>query len=177
MELCGYIKANKLTSEYIIRQDMETREEAKLISIDDYRNKKFKLLKNNATEEISIKNAFNIKENNIEINNDLKNTENDNKIWVSISNKIVDKQIKIILKDYKNRTTIIDTIISRVIENNINGVIIDFEEIQIEEKDIIKRFIIELTPKLREIGINIGVVLNSNVEKNDYIDLVDYIIE
>lgn len=155
---------------------MEEKGEAKLISIDDYNNRSLELLNNNTIEQITIKNAFNIKANNIEINSDLKNTESDNKIWVSISNKVLDKQISLILKDYKTRTTIIDTIITKVIENNINGVIIDFEGIE-GEKDIIKRFIIELEPKLREIGVNIGIVLNSNIEKNDYINLVDYIIE
>lgn len=176
MEFCGYIKANKLTSEYIIRQDMEARKEAQMISIDDYKNGSIKLLKNNVTEQITIKNVFDIKENNIEINDDLKSTDN-NKMWASISSKILDKQINIILKDYKTRTKLIDTIISKSIENNIKGVIIDFEKIQIEEKEIAKRFIIELTPKLREIGIDTCIVLSSNVEKNDYIDLVDYIIE
>lgn len=176
MEFCGYIKANKLTSEYIIRQDREKIEEAKSISIDDYNSGSLKVLKNNTMEQITIKNVFNIKENNIEVNYALKSSEN-NKTWASISSEVLDKQMNVILKDYKTRTTIIDTIVSKVIENNINGVIVDFEEIQMNEKDIIKRFIIELTPKLREIGINTGVVLNSNVEKNDYINLVDYIIE
>lgn len=176
MEFCGYIKANKLTSEYIIRQDREKIEEAKSISIDEYNSGSLKVLKNNTMEQITIKNVFNIKENNIEVNYALKSSEN-NKTWASISSEVLDKQMNVILKDYKTRTTIIDTIVSKVIENNINGVIVDFEEIQMNEKDIIKRFIIELTPKLREIGINTGVVLNSNVDKNDYIDLVDYIIE
>lgn len=176
MEFCGYIKANKLTSEYIIRQDMEKREEAQIISIDDYKNGSIKLLKNDATEQITIKDAFKIKENNVEINDDLKSSEN-NKTWVSITSKILDKQINVILRNYKTRTNLIDAIISKAIENDIKGVIIDFEQIQIEDEDIAKRFIIELTPKLREIGINTGAVLNSNVDKSDYIDLVDYIIE
>lgn len=176
MEFCGYIKANKLTSEYIIRQDMEKREEAQIISIDDYKNGSIKLLKNDVTEQITIKDAFKIKENNVEINDDLKSSEN-NKTWVSITSKILDKQINVILRNYKTRTNLIDAIISKAIENDIKGVIIDFEQIQIEDEDIAKRFIIELTPKLREIGINTGAVLNSNVDKSNYIDLVDYIIE
>lgn len=156
---------------------MEEKGEAKLISIDDYNNRSLELLNNNTTEQITIKNAFNIKANNIEINSNLKNTESDNKIWVSISNKVLDKQISLILKDYKNRTTIIDAIINKVIENDINGVIVDFEEIQVDEKETIKRFMIELVPKLREVGIDTCIVLNSNIEKNDYINLVDYIVE
>lgn len=156
---------------------MKEKGEAKLISIGDYNNRSLELLNNNTTEQITIKNAFNIKANNIEINSNLKNTESDNKIWVSISNKVLDKQISLILKDYKNRTTIIDAIINKVIENDINGVIVDFEEIQVDEKETIKRFMIELVPKLREVGIDTCMVLNSNIEKNDYINLVDYIVE
>lgn len=174
MELCGYVKANKLTSEYIIRQDIKRREEAKTISFEEYNNNSFELIENSITKKINIKTIFNIKENNIEINDKQKNTES-NKIWVVISNKTMGKQINLILREYKNRTSVIDTIVKEAIEYNINGVIVDFEEI--EEKEIIRRFIIELTPKLREAGIDTCVVINENVEKNDYIDIVDYIIE
>ena len=174
MGLCGYVKANKLTAEYIIRQDMKKREDAKTISFEEYNNRNFELIENNITKKINIKTIFNITENNIEINNEQKNTES-NKIWVVISNKTMGKQINSILEEYKNRTGVIDTIVKEAIEYNINGVIVDFEEI--EEKETIKRFIIELTPKLREVGIDTCVVLNKNFEKNDYINIVDYIIE
>ena len=36
---------------------------------------------------------------------------------------------------------------------------------------------IELTPKLREIGITTCLVLNNDMEEKDYINIVDYIVE
>ena len=64
------------------------------------------------------------------------------------------------LGDYKSRTKLIDAIVSKSIENNINGVSIDFKEI---DSNNMMRFIIELAPKLREIGITTCIVLNNNM--------------
>lgn len=177
MELCGYVKANKLTSEYIIRQDMQEKEKAETISIEDYKNGSFNLTDNNSTKKVNVKTVFNIKENKIEIKDNSEINQNDSKIWVCISNKLLEKQINSILKEYKTRTNVINTIVNEVIENSINGVIIDFDNIEDDEKEVVKRFMIELTPKLREIGIDTCVVLNKNIEKSDYINVVDYIIE
>ena len=80
-----------------------------------------------------------------------------------------------ILEDYKLRTTLIDLIVKTAIENNINGVSIDFNEI--DDKESMSRFIIECTPKLREVGISTCIVLNENIEEQDYINIVDYIVE
>lgn len=177
MESCGYVKANKLTSEYIIRQDMQKNEKAETISIENYRNGSFDLIKNNNIKKINIKTVFNIKANKIEIKYNSEDTQSDSKIWVCISNKLLEEQINLILKEYKTRTNIINTIVNEVIENNVNGVIIDFDNIEDNEKEVVKRFMIELTPKLREIGIDTCIVLNKNIEKNDYMNIVDYIIE
>lgn len=174
MGFYGYVKANKLTSEYIIRQDMNKREEATTISREDYQRKEFNLAKSSNTEKINVRTVFEIKENNLGINMESENLERNNKTWISISNSLMKKQIDLMLQEYKTRTNLIDTITNEVIENNISGVIIDFSEV---EKEHLKRFIIELTPKLREAGIDTCVVTNENVEKNDYIDIVDYIIE
>lgn len=177
MEPCGYVKANKLTSEYIIRQDMQEKGKAETISIEDYRSGSFDLTENNNTKKINVKTVFNIKENKIEIKENSEGTQSDSKIWVCISNKLLEKQINSILKEYKTRTNVINTIVNEVIGNNVNGVIIDFDNIEDDEKEVVKRFMIELTPKLREIGIDTCIVLNKNIEKNDYINVVDYIIE
>ena len=177
MEPCGYVKANKLTSEYIKRQDMQEKGKAETISIEDYRSGNFDLTENNNTKKINVKTVFNIKENKIEIKDNSEGTQSDSKIWVCISNKLLEKQINSILKEYKTRTNVINTIVNEVIGNNVNGVIIDFDNIEDDEKEVVKRFMIELTPKLREIGIDTCIVLNKNIEKNDYINVVDYIIE
>jgi len=171
----GYVKANKLGDEYIVRQDMLKRGEATKISVEDYENKTFEISGN----KIIIRDVFNINETNIQLSGNLSENNNKDKIWAAISNKSIDNQgneiLKGILMDYKNRTTFIDLIVKKSIDNNINGISIDFTEI--EDKENMKRFAIECAPKLREIGISTCIVLNENMESEDYINIVDYIVE
>lgn len=143
---------------------MEEREEAKVVSKKDYQKGEFKI------NEQLIK----VKSTNSE---DTKNNQENNKykIWEQVINKFFENQIYESMKDYKARTGLIDEIVSNAIKNNINGLVIDFGKIQ--EKEVLQRFLIEITPKLREMGITTCVVLNDNMEKNDYKNIVDYIVE
>lgn len=170
----GYIKANKLTSEYILRKDMKERQEATKISKDIYKNETFEISEEEKTKKITLKNIFSISEGNIEVKEDETNISEASKLWISISNKSLENQTNSLLEDYKSRTKLIDAIVKSSIENNINGISIDFDEI---ENNNMRRFIIELTPKLREIGISTCLVLNKNMEEKDYINIVDYIVE
>ena len=171
----GYIKANKLSNEYIIRQDMLERGEATKIPKDEYSNKTFQI----QGKKVVIKNVFNINQSDIQVSNDSNTNNEKQKMWALISNSSVENQgneiLKGILNDYKTRTTFIDLIVKKAIENDINGICIDFTGI--EDKESMKRFVIESAPKLREIGISTCIVLNENVEKQDYINIVDYIVE
>lgn len=172
--ILGYIKANKLTSEYIVRQDMIKRKEASVISKDTYMSNKFEISEPSGVKKIFLKDMFNINDGSIEVKNDNQNVEDSYRLWVSLSNKTLEKQINILLEDYKSRTKLINAVVSNCIENNINGVSIDFSNIDNEN---IMRFIIELTPKLREIGITTCVVLNNNINKQNVLSIVDYIVE
>ena len=167
----GYIKANKLGNEYILRQDMKEREEANKISRDDYNNKSF-IVSNN---KVIIRDTFGIKENDMQIGD----ANQADKIWAPISNTTITKEgndiLENILKDYKSRTTFIDLIVKKAIDNDINGITIDFAGI--EDKEIIKRFVIEFAPKLREIGIVTCIVVNEDMDAQDYINIVDYMVE
>ena len=162
MEFCGYVKANKLTSEYILRQDMEKREEAKIISRNEYTDERIKI------------DGQNIKIKNIVYNGD--NTiEYGSKDWAVATNKLLESQMNSTIKDYKTRTELIDSLVNKVAINDLKGLIIDFNKI--EDEFYMKRFIIELAPKLREIGIKTCIVINSNMKKDDFINIVDYIVE
>ena len=163
--ILGYIKANKLTSEYIVRQDMEPRGEAIRISMEDYQ-----------------KNTVTINEQAIKIqtildnNDDLQKEETSyTKIWGKVNNKTYESQLNSSIKDYKIRTNIIDAIVSSATKNNINGVVINFEKI--EDKQFFTRFLIELCPKLREIGISTCMVLNNDISADECKNIVDYIVE
>lgn len=167
--IIGYVKANKLGDEYIVRQDMQPRGEAIKISRQDYNKGTFTVSNSN----VILQDIFNSNQNELQL------PQEGYRVWSSISNDLITSQgnelLENILGDYKARTTFIDLIVKKAIENNINGISINFTGIK--DKEIIKRFVIECTPKLREIGISTCIVLNENIDKQDYINIVDYIVE
>ncbi len=173
--IIGYIKANKLGEEYIVRQDMDQREEAIKISRDSYNTGDFEVIKDDETIKIVIESIFNMSESEVEVEENDTETEENDKVWAEISNENLENQTNIILEDYEARTTLIDIIVNKAIENNINGVSINFS--QIENEESMERFVIELAPKLREVGITTCIVLNDNIEEENYINIVDYVVE
>ncbi len=56
------------------------------------------------------------------------------------------------MNDYKLRQDLIDNIISLILKYDLDGINIDFEYMHEEDKDLFSRFIIELQPRLNEIG-------------------------
>lgn len=142
----GYVKANKLDDEYIIRQDMEQKQKAKKIKIDLSQNQ------------------FNYTDENGEV-----------KLWQTINLKSMSNDIEEMLKDYKTRTQTIDVVMNLLGGNDIKGININFDGI--EDKKVCKRFAIELSPKLREIGITTCVTLTKDMKTKEYENIVDYIAE
>lgn len=144
--IVGYIKANKLDNEYIVRQDMEEKKEAKVIKID------------------LNKNQFNYT-----------NENGETKLWQTINLKSMGDQIEEMLGDYKTRTQIIDIVMNLFSGNEVKGININFDGM--ENKEMCKRFVIELSPKLREIGITTCVSITKDMDTKDYKNIVDYIVE
>lgn len=142
----GYVKANKLDDEYIIRQDMEQKQKAKKIKIDLSQNQ------------------FNYTDENGEV-----------KLWQTINLKSMSNDIEEMLKDYKTRTQTIDVVMNLLGGNDIKGININFDGI--EDKEVCKRFAIELSPKLREIGITTCVTLTKDMKTKEYENIIDYIAE
>ena len=175
MELSGYVKANILSNEYIVRQDYNNTIETKQItlSLQDGTNI---LLHNDEedTTEITIKTLFRFTENGtIGINQENFET-NDNVIWATISNDGIERQTNELINNYEQRTELIDTIVSYIYKYRVRGVNLDFKEV--ENQDNFYRFIIELAPRLRELGITTNVVLNNSFNEENLIGVVDYII-
>lgn len=84
---------------------------------------------------------------------------NNYKVWPTLSNvqlNNIDAMSKI-LKTYESRENLIENIIKTLTENNVDGVNIDFENMYKEDKDKFSRFIIELEPRLKDIGMNLCV--------------------
>ena len=83
--------------------------------------------------------------------------DNEYKVWASLSNSSMIDTTSEILNDYKLRQELINKIVSLVVNYELDGINIDFENMYVEDKELFSRFIIELTPRLREIGAVVSV--------------------
>ena len=74
------------------------------------------------------------------------------KVWAIVSNNGYPDTTSQIVNDYKIREKLINNIIKVVIQYNLDGINLDFENVKQEDKDMLSRFIIELAPRLKEYG-------------------------
>ena len=56
----------------------------------------------------------------------------------------------------------------------VRGINLDFQNVTSQKN--FERFIIELTPRLRELGITTNVILNNSFEETNLVGVVDYLI-
>ncbi len=82
---------------------------------------------------------------------------NEYQVWPSISNNSQIDTTSEIMNDYKLRQNLINDIVSLVIKYDLDGINIDFENMYEKDKKLFNRFIIELAPRLREIGAVLSV--------------------
>lgn len=135
----------------------------------------FSLYKNKQeSTKIVIKSLFNFVENgNIDISeSDFE--AGDTAIWATISNKGLEKQSNNLINDYETRSQLIDTIVNFVSKYRVKGINIDFKEV--ENQHEFDRFIIEITPRLRELGMTTNIILNSSLKDESFVGVVDYLI-
>ena len=83
--------------------------------------------------------------------------ENGYKVWPSLSNNSQIKTTSEILNDYLLRTSLINKIVELVKKYNLDGINIDFEYMYMQDRDMFSRFIIELAPRLNDIGAVLSV--------------------
>lgn len=106
-------------------------------------------------------------------------------VWPSISNNSCIETTSEIMRDYNLRHRLIENIVSLIMEYDLDGINIDFEYMHDEDKDLFSRFIIELEPRLREIGkvLSVDVTAPDGSEewslcfdRNVIGDVADYIV-
>lgn len=78
--------------------------------------------------------------------------ENEYKVWAIVSNNSYKAPTSEVLNDYKKRADLINKIVTMTISYNLDGINIDFENMNESDKDVFSRFIIELAPRLKEYG-------------------------
>lgn len=77
---------------------------------------------------------------------------NNYKVWAIVSNNSYQETTSEILNDYNLREKLINNIVNMTIENELDGINVDFEYIKGSDKDMFTRFIVELAPRLKEYG-------------------------
>ena len=171
----GYVKANVLANEYIVRQDFNDKIQTKEIGLNLKDGSNFTLYNNNQEgTKITIRTLFNFDTNGIIGINQEDFEADDEAIWATISNKSLEKQMNEKIANYKTRTELVDTIVGFVSKYRVRGINIDFQNVT--NQNAFERFIIELTPRLRELGITTNVILNNSFDETNLVGVVDYLI-
>lgn len=111
--------------------------------------------------------------------------QNGYKIWPMLSNNSLRETTEEIMQDYKLRENLINNIVNVLVEYQLDGVNIDFENMNAEDKDLFSRFIIELEPRLKELGMVLSVDVTAPdggenwslcYDRNVLADVADYLI-
>lgn len=79
--------------------------------------------------------------------------DNGYKVWALFSNESMKTVTSNILNDYSQREKMIEQIVELALKYKVDGINVDFEYMNMSDKDVFSRFIIELAPRLREYGI------------------------
>lgn len=168
----GYVKTNKLENEYKVREDMEEEKQidGKINLTWDYFSTVGSAPDRSGTTidgvnvvspaffYIDEKGRFN--ENIGESGKDYIEWAHNNgyKVWPMVSNAEAGIEITSkIMNSYKSRQRLIENLVDVCVKYDLDGINVDFENMKQEDKDLYSRFIIELTPRLKEIGLVISV--------------------
>ena len=106
-------------------------------------------------------------------------------VWAMISNESMMETTSEIMNDYKLRNKLTANIVDLVVKYNLDGINIDFENMYMEDKAMFNRFLIELEPRLNEMGkvLSVDVTAPDGSEtwsmcfdRNTISKVADYII-
>lgn len=196
----GYVKTSKLKNKYYVRNKVEKQEQTEKINLVwDYYSEYAKA-PNRAGTTIDGVNVVspsffslvsngngkifsNVGTNGINYINWAK--QNNYKVWAIVSNNSYKDTTSVILNSYTLRTNLINSIVDLANQYNLDGINIDFENMNESDKDMFSRFIIELKPKLQEAGKVLSVDVTAPdgggswsmcYNRNVIGDVADYIV-
>ena len=168
----GYVKANKLTNFTTIREELlpEKQVQGKINMFWDYFSQ-YVQAPDRTGQTIEGINVVSPSFFYIDANGKLKDNvgtsgqqyiqwahSNGYKVWPMVSN--AEAGIKVtsaILNSYTKRQALIESIVEKCVEYGIDGINMDFENMYEKDKDKYSRLIIELTPRMQELGAVISV--------------------
>ena len=167
----GYIKSNKLENEFTVRQNMEDEKqiEGKVNLTWDYFSQ-YGSAPDRSGTTIDGVNVVSPAFFYLDTDGKLKENVGDEgqayiewahnngyKVWPMVANAEAAREslsiTSTIMNSYTKRQELIEDIINVCVKYDLDGVNIDFENMKQEDKDMYSRFIIELTPRLKEIGL------------------------
>ena len=167
----GYIKSNKLENEFTVRQNMEDEKqiEGKVNLTWDYFSQ-YGSAPDRSGTTIDGVNVVSPAFFYLDTDGKLKENVGDKgqayiewahnngyKVWPMVANAEAAREslsiTSTIMNSYTKRQELIEDIINVCVKYDLDGVNIDFENMKQEDKDMYSRFIIELTPRLKEIGL------------------------
>ena len=167
----GYIKTKKLENEFIVRESMEDEKqiEGKVNLTWDYFSQYGSAPDRSGTTIDGI-NVVSPAFFYLDTDGELKENVGDEgqayiewahsngyKVWPMVANAEAAKEslsiTSNIMNSYTKRQELIEDIVNVCVKYELDGINIDFENMKQEDKDMYSRFIIELTPRLKEIGL------------------------
>ena len=108
------------------------------------------------------------------------------KVWPMVSNSDINiDETSALLNSYEKRQALIESIVEKCVEYGLDGINIDFEEIYEKDKDKYSRFIIELEPRMKELGAVLSVDVTAPdgdpnwslcYDRNVLGDVADYLV-
>ncbi|MBR3002343.1 MAG: hypothetical protein IKF38_02085 [Clostridia bacterium] len=170
----GYVKNDCIANEVTIRENMEEEKQinGKVNMVWDYFSQ-YKTAPDRSEEKIDgvnvVSPAFFYIDSKGKFNENVGNSgkkyiewahNNGYKVWAMVSNSYETNMIEptsTIMNSYKKRQALIEEIVDGCVKYELDGINIDFENMKQEDKDMYSRFIIELTPRLKEIGAVVSV--------------------
>lgn len=199
----GYIKSNKLENEFTVRESMEEEKqiEGKINLTWDYFSQ-YGSAPDRTGETINGVNVVSPAFFYLDKNGNLRENigskgqayiewahQNGYKVWPMVSNaEAATESLSItskIMNSYELRQKLIESIVEKCVKYKLDGINIDFENMKQEDKDMFSRFVIELTPRLKEIGLVTSVDVTAPdggetwsmcFDRNVIGDAADYIV-
>ena len=167
----GYVKTNKLTNEITVRENLEEEMQisGKINLTWDYFSQ-YAQAPDRSGQTIEGINVVSPSFFHIDEDGDLKENvgqegenyiewahNNGYKVWPMLSNaEAATESLDItsnIMNSYEKRKELIEDIVNVCVKYKLDGINVDFENMKQEDKDMYSRFIIELTPRLKEMGL------------------------
>jgi glycoside hydrolase family 18 len=169
----GYIKKDKLNDLEVVREEKNyiNKVDGKINLVWDYYSE-YANAPDRKDEKMDGVNVVSpaffsiMKGSNGEINDNAKEEgkayikwahNNKYQVWAMFSNNSLKDTTSQILNDYEKRESMIENLISLVEKYDIDGVNVDFENMNESDKDVYSRFLIELAPRLKKMGKTLSV--------------------